>query len=133
MKNKELTLTDKSFLVSETNEQGIIKFANNEFCKYSEYSLEELLGKPHNIVRDPDMPKAVFKELWSSVKEGKRWRGFVKNKTKNGNFYWVFATIFPFTSSDGSKGYISCRRKASQKEIEKYEDLYLRMKMEKKS
>ncbi len=133
MTNKELTLTDKSFLVSETNEQGIIKFANNEFCKYSEYSLEELLGKPHNIVRHPDMPKAVFKELWSSVKEGKRWRGFVKNKTKNGNFYWVFATIFPFTSSDGSKGYISCRRKASQKEIEKYEDLYLRMKMEKKS
>jgi aerotaxis receptor len=125
MKNKELTLTDKSFLVSETNEQGIIKFANNEFCKYSEYSLEELLGKPHNIVRHPDMPKAVFKQLWSSVKEGKRWRGFVKNKTKNGNFYWVFATIFPFTSSDGSKGYISCRRKASQKEIEKYEDLYL--------
>jgi aerotaxis receptor len=133
MTNKELTLTDKSFLVSETNEQGIIKFANNEFCKYSEYSLEELLGKPHNIVRHPDMPKAVFKQLWSSVKEGKRWRGFVKNKTKNGNFYWVFATIFPFTSSDGSKGYISCRRKASQKEIEKYEDLYLKMKMEKKS
>ena len=124
----ELILDDKSFLVSETDEKGIIKFANDEFCKYAEYELDELLGKPHNLVRHPDMPKAAFKDLWDTVQRGERWRGFVKNATKSGKFYWVFATVFPFTSSDGSKGYISCRRKASRKEVEKYTALYIEMK-----
>lgn len=126
--NNELILDDKSFLVSSTDEKGIIQFANDEFCQYAEYSLDELIGKPHNLVRHPDMPKAAFKDLWTTVQSGNKWRGFVKNKTKNGNFYWVFATVFPFTSSDGVKGYISCRRKASRKEVEKYEALYKEMK-----
>lgn len=123
----ELILDDKSFLVSETDEKGKIKFANDEFCKYAGYELNELLGQPHNIVRHQDMPKAAFKDLWDTVLKGERWRGFVKNKTKNGKFYWVFATVFPFISSDGSKGFISCRRKASRKEVEKYEALYTQM------
>jgi aerotaxis receptor len=126
----ELILDDKSFLVSETDEKGIIKFANDDFCRYAEYELDELVGNPHNIVRHPDMPKAAFADLWNTVKKGQRWRGFVKNKTKSGKFYWVFATVFPYSSSDGSKGYISCRRKASRKEIEKYEKLYTQMKEE---
>ena len=125
--NNELILDDKSFLVSETDEKGIIKFANDEFCKYAEFGLDELIGQPHNLVRHPDMPKAAFEDLWRTVKSGSRWRGFVKNKTKSGKFYWVFATVFPYTSSDGSEGYISCRRKASRKEVEKYEVLYAEM------
>jgi aerotaxis receptor len=128
----ELILDNKSFLVSETDEKGIIKFANDEFCHFAGYSLEELVGKPHSIIRHQDMPKIAFKTLWDTIENGKRWRGFVKNKTKSGGFYWVFATIFPFKSSDGAKGYISCRRKASNKEIEKYEDLYAQMKKEEK-
>lgn len=96
MNSNELILDDKSFLVSETDEEGIIKFANDEFCKYAEYSLGELVGKPHNIVRHKDMLKAAFKALWDTVKKGDRWRGFVKNRTKSGKFYWVFATVFPF-------------------------------------
>lgn len=128
MSNKELLLDDKSFLVSETDEKGIIKFANDEFCEYAEFELDELIGKPHNVVRHNDMPKAAFEDLWKTVKSGNRWRGFVKNRTKNGNYYWVFATVFPLTSSDGSKGYISCRRKASEKEIKKYTQLYKEMK-----
>lgn len=128
MNNNELVLNNKSFLVSETDEKGIIKFANDEFCEYAEFPLSELIGKPHNIVRHPDMPKAAFKDLWDTVKSGNRWKGFVKNKSKTGKFYWVFATVFPFTSSDGSKGFISCRRKASEQEIEKYTKLYKEMK-----
>jgi len=128
MKEEELKLSEESFLLSETDEKGIIRYPNDEFCEYAEYTLEELVGKPHNMVRHPDMPKAAFEDLWKTVKSGTPWKGFVKNKTKHGKYYWVFATVFPFTSCDGSKGYISCRRMASTKEINKYENLYKTMK-----
>ena len=128
MKSLELKLDLDSFLLSETDEKGIIKFANDEFCKFAEYTLEELIGKPHSIVRHSDMPKAAFEDLWETVKKGKTWKGFVKNSTKFGKYYWVFATVFPFVSSDGNKGYISCRRMASEEEINKYENIYKYMK-----
>ena len=128
MKEEETILDDYAFLVSETDEKGIIRFANRDFCNIAEYNLEELKGKPHNIVRHKDMPKAAFEDLWKTVKSGKPWKGFVKNATKSGDYYWVFATVFPFTSCDGSKGYISCRRIASRNEIEKYENIYKNMK-----
>ena len=67
----ELKLDLDSFLLSETDEKGIIRFANDEFCKFAEYSLDELIGKPHNIVRHPDMPKAAFEDLWKTVQSGK--------------------------------------------------------------
>jgi len=128
MSSEELKLSIDSFLLSETDEKGIIRFANDEFCKYAEYTLNELIGKPHSIVRHEDMPKGAFEELWKTVKSGKPWKGFVKNSTKSGKYYWVFATVFPFIACDGSKGYISCRRMASQNEIEKYENIYKNMK-----
>ena len=126
--SKEKKLSLDSFLLSETDENGVIRYANDEFCKIAEYSLEELVGQAHSIIRHPDMPKAVFKDLWDTVKDAKAWKGFIKNRTKNNNYYWVFATVFPFTSCDGSKGYISCRRMASEDEIEKYSNLYKNMK-----
>lgn len=126
---KEIKLTLDSFLLSETDEKGIIRYANQEFCEIAGYSLNELIGMPHNIVRHSDMPKAAFKNLWESVKSGKTWKGFVKNKTKNGDYYWVFATVFPFKSCDGTNGFISCRRMASCEEIKKYESLYKTMKL----
>jgi len=126
--NLEIKLTSESFLLSETDEKGIIRYANDEFCEYAEYTLEELIGKPHNIVRHPDMPKEAFADLWKTVKSGKPWKGFVKNRSKNGKYYWVFATVFPFISCDETKGYISCRRMASEDEIKKYEELYKNMK-----
>lgn len=128
MVEEELKLGIESFLLSETDEKGIIRYANEEFCQFAEYTLEELIGQPHSIVRHPSMPKAAFADLWETVQAGKPWKGFVKNKTKSGRFYWVFATVFPFNSCDGSKGYISCRRMASQNEIDKYEALYKTMK-----
>jgi len=122
--SKETVLDEYAFLVSETDEKGIINFANNDFCEIAGYTLDELVGQPHNMVRHPDMPKAAFKSLWETVKSGKIWTGFVKNATKSGGYYWVFATVYPFENSDGKKGYLSCRRKPSREEIEKAEKLY---------
>jgi len=120
----ETVLDDYAFLVSETDAKGIIKFANDDFCKIAGYALEELIDKPHNMVRHKDMPKAAFKSLWDTVQAGNVWTGYVKNATKDGGYYWVFATVFPFESCDGSKGYLSCRRKPSREEIAEHEALY---------
>ena len=121
---QETILDDYAFLVSETDEKGIIRFANDDFCKIAGYTLEELLGNPHNMVRHKDMPKAAFKSLWDTVKSGNIWTGYVKNATKDGGYYWVYATVYPFESCDGSKGYLSCRRKPSREEIKAHEELY---------
>ncbi len=88
-------LNDYTFLVSETDEKGIILFANDDFCKIAGYDIDELIGQPHNIIRHKDMPKAAFKDLWETVKKGNIWTGYVKNRAKNGDFYWVYATVFP--------------------------------------
>lgn len=122
--SREIILDDFAFLVSETDEKGIIIFANDDFCQIAEYGVDELIGKPHNIVRHKDMPKAAFKDLWNTVKKGETWTGYVKNTTKLGNYYWVFATVFPTITSDGRKGYLSCRRKASKEEIDEHILLY---------
>lgn len=126
--NKEIILDDLAFLVSETDEKGIIRFANKDFCKITGFELEELIGKPHNLVRHPDMPKDAFKDLWNTVKRNEIWTGYVKNKTKLGDYYWVYAIVYPFTSSIGEKGFMSCRRKASTEEIKNIEILYKKMK-----
>ncbi len=124
---QETVLDEYAFLVSETNERGIISFANDDFCAIAEYSLEELVGQPHNMVRHKDMPKAAFKDLWESVKRGDIWTGYVKNATKSGGYYWVFATVYPFKTCSGSNGFLSCRRKASVEEISEYTKLYKQM------
>ncbi|MFW2566022.1 PAS domain-containing protein [Aliarcobacter butzleri] len=121
---KETVLDDYAFLVSETDRNGVILFANSDFCKIAEYNINELIGQPHSIVRHPDMPKVAFQSLWDTVKSGKVWTGYVKNATKSGGFYWVFATVYPFVTQNGESGYLSCRRKASNQEIAKAEELY---------
>ena len=120
----ETVLDENAFLVSETDAKGTISFANDDFCKVAEYELDELIGNPHNMVRHNDMPRAAFKSLWDTVQGGDVWTGYVKNATKSGGFYWVFATVYPFETCDGSKGYLSCRRKPSRAEIEEHEALY---------
>lgn len=121
---KETVLDEYAFLVSETDKKGIITFANDDFCRIAEFKLDELIGKPHNIVRHPSMPKKAFKDLWETIQKGEVWTGYVKNATKSGGYYWVFATVYPFESCDGSQGYLSCRRRASQEEITQVEELY---------
>jgi aerotaxis receptor len=123
----EIVLDEYAFLVSETDDKGKILFANDDFCKIAGYDVDELIGQPHNIVRHPDMPKAAFKDLWDTIRRGEVWTGFVKNTTRDGGYYWVFATVYPFESCDGTKGFLSCRRKPSKEEIEVHEALYKQM------
>lgn len=125
--NKETILKDNAFLVSETDIKGRILFANDQFCKIAEYSLDELINKPHNLVRHKDMPNAAFKDLWETVQNKKVWQGFVKNQTKSGGYYWVKATVYPYTNEKGEQCFISCRRKASTSDIEKHSKLYKTM------
>ncbi|RBQ26332.1 MULTISPECIES: PAS domain-containing protein [Arcobacteraceae] len=130
--SKEILLDDYAFLVSETDEKGHIIFANDDFCTIAEYSVDELIGQPHNIVRHKDMPKAAFKDLWATIKRGEIWTGYVKNATKGGDYYWVYATIFPTITSEGTKGFLSCRRKASVEEIKIHDKLYKELKSQEK-
>jgi PAS domain S-box-containing protein len=123
----ETVLGENAFLVSETDAKGTIIFANDEFCRVAEYSSEELVGKPHNMVRHSDMPKAAFKDLWDTVHSGKTWHGFVKNKTKSGGYYWVDALVYPYKNAQGEQCFISIRRKPKRENIEAAEKLYKTM------
>lgn len=93
--NQYKKIIDITTIVSKTDKRGFITYVNNMFCEISGYKREELLGKPHNIVRHPDMPKEAFKEMWHTLKNGNVWHGIVKNKTKDGGYYVVDATITP--------------------------------------
>lgn len=111
-------------LISETNLKGIITTANASFCEVSGFSLEELVGKPHNIVRHPDVPPEVFADMWRTIQAGERWVGVVKNRCKNGNHYWVRAFVSPIVRDGQIVGYRSVRVKPSREEIQEAERLY---------
>jgi len=116
-------------IISKTDLKGVITFVNSAFCKLAGYSKDELIGKPHNIIRHPDMPKAVFREMWRALEKGEKFRGFVKNLRKDGKYYWVEAFIEPIYDDNGVKiGYISARKEVSDSDKEKYEKLYQEMK-----
>ncbi len=102
---------DEHVIASRTDTKGIITYVSKAFCKIAGYTKEELLGKPHNIVRHPDMPSAAFKELWETIKSGNVWQGEVKNLKKDGNFYWVKANIAPYYDQETNKllGYSAIR------------------------
>jgi len=91
MAHSELTFGQEEFIVSKTDLNGKITYCNDLFIKMSGYSENELIGQPHNILRHPDMPAIIFKLLWERIREGKEIFAYVKNETKNGDFYWVFA------------------------------------------
>ena len=126
-KNQETILNDNGFLVTQTDAKGIIIFSNDEFSKVAEYEKEELVGQSHNIVRHPDMPKAAFFDLWSTIKKGEVWQGYVKNRTKSDGYYWVFATIYPFKDQDGNQCYLSVRRKPDNEKLKKQIEIYKTM------
>ncbi len=104
-------IADLSSIVSKTDKKGIITYANDKFCQVSKYSREELLGKPHNIVRHSDVPKEVFKELWHTIRDKKEiWQGIIKNRAKDGSFYYVNATVGPILDQNGDiQEYIALR------------------------
>jgi len=121
-----IEVPDNEFLVSKTDPKGIITYANTTFIKISGYTEEELVGKPHNIVRHPDMPRTIFKLLWDTITQGKEFWGYVKNRAKNGDYYWVFAHVTPSYDETGKIiiGYQSDRRKPRREAVEKAEALY---------
>jgi len=122
--NKEICLDKDTMIVSETDEKGIIQYANDDFCSIAGYSKNELINKPHNIIRHKDMPKAAFKDLWAHMQANKVWHGIVKNSTKDGNYYWVNATAYSVIKENGEKRLLSVRVKPSKIEIENAIALY---------
>lgn len=121
----EIKMHENDFIVSKTDTKGRITYGNEIFIKMSGYTEKELLGAPHNILRHKDMPKIVFKLLWERIKNREAINAFVKNKTKNGDYYWVFANVTASTDANGEiVGYYSVRRKPLQKALRVIEDLY---------
>lgn len=115
-------------IVSETDLHGIITFANRKFCEISGYTVEELIGQPHNIIRHPDMPKAAFGQMWKTIQSGTLWHGLVKNLRKDGRYYWVDTEVSPTFDENGQlKGYMAARKPAARKNIEETAALYRKM------
>ncbi len=113
---------DETSIVSKTDEKGVITYVNKMFCDISGYKEEELIGKPHNLIRHCDMPKDAFKELWQTIKDGNIWKGVVKNRKKDGGHYIVDATIIPIVDSDGNfKEYVGVRHDITELEDSKEE------------
>ncbi|MCB1172958.1 MAG: PAS domain-containing protein [Leptospiraceae bacterium] len=127
-------ILDDHFLVSKTDAKGRITFANDIFCQISKYTPAELIGQPHNIVRHPDMPREVFRDVWDSLKAGRSWQGLIKNRAKDGSIYWVQALIYPNPDVDSPDKYISVRVDVTQAmhdhaEVESNEALHWIMKL----
>ena len=132
--NKEVTFEEAGVLnrplISKTDLKGIITYVNTPLTKLTGYSKEELIGKPHNILRHPDMPKEVFKTLWNTIEKGETFRGFIKNLRKDGRYYWVEIIIQPSYDENGIKiGYIASRKPVSESDKIKYENIYKEMKI----
>ena len=111
-------------LVSRSDLQGNISYCNKTFCEISGYSEGELLGAPHNIIRHPDVPSEVFADCWQTIKAGKPWSGLLKNRCKDGGYYWVEANVTPWIENGEKVGYVSLRYKASREQIAAAEAAY---------
>lgn len=126
MSGKEIKVNKEMMIVSRTNTQGIIEYANPNFSEITGYALSELVGKPHNIVRHPDMPKIIFKWMWERIQSGRDMYAVVKNRTKNGDYYWV-TTKFDIRRDPQDQaiiGYVAYRKAAPAFVVESIEKLY---------
>ncbi len=123
--NKETNLQTDDFLISKTDTKGKITYANPSFIKITGFNEMELLGKPHNLIRHPDMPKIIFKLLWEEISSKREIFAYVKNMSKDGGFYWVYANVTASLNEKGNIiGYYSVRRKASSKALDIIKPLY---------
>ncbi len=125
--NREVTFQPEQEIISATDTRGIITFCNDHFCNIAGFSRDELINKPHNLLRHPDMPAVAFEMLWNANKSGKPWMGVVKNRCKNGDHYWVDAYVTPLKKSGKVTGYESVRVKASAELIARAEQTYQRV------
>jgi aerotaxis receptor len=120
-------------LVSTTDLKGRILYCNPMFIEVSGYAKEELLGQPHNIVRHPDMPEEAYRDMWETISNGMPWSAAVKNRRKDGTFYWVMANVTPLMQGEQPTGYMSVRTEATRAQIQNAEHLYARMREEKQA
>ena len=121
---REKDYSAQHMLVSVTDTKGFITHCNRAFVEVSGYSFEELIGQNHNLIRHPDMPALGFKDLWSTIGRGKPWTGLVKNRSKNGDHYWVVANVTPIMVGGKPKAYLSVRTKPTRAQIEAADALY---------
>lgn len=122
--NVETRVRADQYLISKTDKKGRITYANPSFIEISGFPQDELIGKAHNLIRHPDMPPAAFQDLWDTLHAGKPWMGMVKNRRKDGGFYWVLANVTPITEEGVVTGYASVRIKPTREQIEEAEALY---------
>ncbi|SFG12060.1 PAS domain-containing protein [Neptunomonas qingdaonensis] len=124
----EVVLADNEFIVSKTDTKGIITYVNRTFMAIAGYAEAELLGKQHNIIRHPDMPRGAFQLLWNTLQQGEEFFGYVKNLCKDGSYYWVFVNVTPDFDTRGQlRGYYSARRKPSRLAINTIKPIYQEM------
>jgi len=128
-RDEEIPLDPKRYIVSETDAKGKITYVNDYFMEVSGYTEEELIGKPHSIVRHPDMPKVVFKLLWEIISKGKNINAVVKNLAKDGRYYWIFTEFEIRKNTDNGEiiGYHASRKTISKYVIEIIADLYAKL------
>lgn len=122
--NVEHVLKDGELIVSKTDLQGRITHINKTFTDISGFTEADVVGQPHNIVRHPDMPKEAFEDLWNSLKAGKPWTGYVKNRCKNDDYYWVEANTTPYLENGSLAGYMSVRKRPDRSMVEQVEKAY---------
>lgn len=125
--NHEVEFQEGTKITSKTDLKGIITYVNEDFLKISGFTYEELIGQPHNLIRHPEMPQEAFRDLWETVKKQNSWVGLVKNRCKNGDYYWVDANVSPIYEDGKHIGYMSVRTKASKEQIQNAEILYAKM------
>ncbi|CAM4265844.1 Chemotaxis protein [Comamonas aquatilis] len=121
---REYTFADNATLMSTTDTESYIGYANEAFMEVSGFAPEEILGQTHNLVRHPDMPPAAFADMWATLKSGEPWSALVKNRRKNGDHYWVRANAIPIIRGGQAKGYMSVRTQPARKEVEAAQKLY---------
>ncbi|MEH6566396.1 MAG: PAS domain-containing methyl-accepting chemotaxis protein [Halopseudomonas sp.] len=130
---RERTFPEEQRLISTTNLKGIITYCNDAFVDVSGFDRTELIGSPHNMVRHPDTPSAVFAHMWADLKKGHAWMGIVKNRCKNGDHYWVNAFVTPIYEGGQIQGYESVRVKTTAGQVQRAEALYARLNKGKKA
>ncbi len=130
--DNEISFSTNTTITSTTDVKGTVTYINQDFLNISGFSAGELIGENHNIVRHPDMPSAVFADLWATIKSGKPWMGLVKNRCKSGDFYWVDAFVTPVKRNGDITGYESTRFKPIKVLTERAEALYKKINAGKK-
>jgi len=131
--NNRVLFEDDDELISTTDLKGSLTSCNDAFVKVAGFTREELIGKNHNIIRHPDMPPAAFEDMWANLKAGKHWMGIVKNRCKNGDYYWVDAYVTPIFENGVATGYESVRRVPSDERVKRAETVYAEINAGKKT